>query len=223
VRRALALVLTCVAAAVAAGSAGATNECRGLQVCVPVIGPWVVAPAGAQVSFQLACPPRFVVAGLDAELSRRGVDVTFRGMLGSPVNPGITTSTAAEFLGRLIATAPEATFRPHIGCVPAAGRGQRFPTAHRPVAPAPAVAPTVVQLTVTRGVHRYAARCPARKRLIGATHAVGFYTAAPPRASLIAKVRVAQTLRGGSLHVTVRAGALPVVVNAIVQVDLVCA
>jgi hypothetical protein len=223
VRRALPLALACVAAAVVAGSAGATNECRGLQVCVPVIGPWVVAPTGAQVSFQLACPPRFVVAGLDAELSRRGVDVTFRGMLGSPVNPGITTSTSAEFLGRLIATAPEATFRPHIGCVPAAGRGERFPTAHRPVAPVPALEPTVVQLTVTPGVHRYAARCPARKRLIAATHAVGFYTAAPPAPSLIALVHVAQTIRAGKVHVTVRAGALPVVGNAIVQVDLVCA
>ena len=221
--RAAAVVVACVVAAVAAGSAGATSECRGLQVCVPVIGPWVVAPAGTQVSFQLACPQRFVVAGLDAELSRRGVDVTFRGMLGSPVNPGITTSTSAEFLGRLIATAPEATFRPHIGCVPAAGRGQRFPTAHRPIAPEPAIEPTVVQLTVTPGVHRYAPRCAAHKTLVGATHAVGFYTADPPPRSLIAKVHVTQTISEGSLHVTVRAGALPVVVNAIVQVDLVCA
>jgi hypothetical protein len=222
VKRAVALAAACVTAAVAAGAAGATSECRGLQVCVPVIGPWVVAPTGAQVSFSLACPRRFVVAGLDAELSRRGVDVTFRGMLGSPVNPGITTSTSAEFLGRQVA-APEAAFRPHIGCIPAAGRGQRFPTAHRPVAPAPALEPTVVQLTVMPGVHRSAARCPTGKRLLGATHAVGFYTAAPPPPSLIAKVHVAQTTLGGVVHVTVRAGALPVVVNAIVQVDLVCA
>lgn len=222
-RLAAVLAVACVAAAVSAGSAGATNECRGLQVCVPVIGPWVVAPAGAQVSFELACPARFVVAGLDAELSRRGMDVTFRGTLGSPVNPGITTSRSAEFLGRLIAAAPEATFRPHIGCIPAAGRGQRFPTVDRPIAPTSALEPTVVQLTVLPGVHRYAPRCPARKRLLGATHAVGFYTAAAPPSSLIAKVHVAQAIRGGSVHVTVRAGALPVVVNAIVQVDLECA
>ena len=222
-KRVVALVGACIAAAVATGSAGATNECRGLQVCVPVIGPWVVAPAGAQVSFQLACPPRFVVAGLDAELSRRGVDVTFRGMLGSPVNPGITTSRSAEFFGRLVVSAPAATFRPHIGCVPAAGRGQRFPTAHRPVKPAPALVPTVVQLRVTPGVHRYAPRCPARKRLLGATDAIGFYTPDPPSAALIAKVRVAQAIRGGSVHVTVRAGALPAVANAIVQLDMACA
>src|SRR5205823_12355821 len=57
---------------------------------------------GAQVSFQLSCPKRFVVAGLDAELSRSGVDVTFRGSLGTPVNPGITTSRSAEFLARLL-------------------------------------------------------------------------------------------------------------------------
>jgi hypothetical protein len=27
-------------------TAGATNECRGLNPCVPVAGPWVVVPAG---------------------------------------------------------------------------------------------------------------------------------------------------------------------------------
>ena len=119
-KRALVLALVCAAAAVAVSSAGATNECRGLKVCVPVVGPWVVT-AGAQVSFELSCPRRFVVAGLDAELSRPGVDVTFRGSLGTPVNPGITTSRSAEFLARLIASGAAATFRPHIGCVPASG------------------------------------------------------------------------------------------------------
>ena len=35
-----------VAVLAAAPSAGATNECRGLNPCVPVAGPWVVVPAG---------------------------------------------------------------------------------------------------------------------------------------------------------------------------------
>ena len=52
-RRAFVLATLCAAAAVAASSAGATNECRGLKVCVPVVGPWVVT-AGAQVSFEVA-------------------------------------------------------------------------------------------------------------------------------------------------------------------------
>jgi hypothetical protein len=211
-----------VAAAVAAGSAGATNECRGLKVCVPVVGPWVVTGGAAQVSFQLSCPAKFVVAGLDAELSRSGVDVTFRGSLGTPVNPGITTSRAAEFLARLLARGAPATFRPHIGCVPASGGGQRFPTVHHTVRPGQPLAPTAVQLAVNPGVHRFVERCPAGKRLLGATHAVGFYGASPPSAKLVAGVVVAQTVRAGDVHLVVRAGQLPGV-RTIVQVDLECA
>ena len=99
-RRLLTLATLATACAVAAAPAYATNECRGLQVCVPVAGPWVLASPG-QVEFQLACPKRFVVGGLDAELSSRGIDIGFVGNLGSPVNPGITTSKDAVFLGRL--------------------------------------------------------------------------------------------------------------------------
>ena len=215
-RRALVLAAACAVAGVAAAGAGATNECRGLQVCVPIEGPWVVT-GGAEVSFQLSCPKRFVVGGLDAELSRRGVDVTFRGRLGSPVNPGITTTSSAVFMARLLAQG-QASFRPHVGCIPSAGGGQRFPTVHRPEQ---AIIPTAAQLTVAPGVHRYVMHCPAGKRLVGATHAIGFYTDDPPEAALIRSVGVRQTVSGGTVHVVVRAGPLEGV-NAIVQVDMVC-
>ena len=218
-KRATVLVAMVFSALAAAGAAGATNECRGLPVCVPVAGPWVVAGAGAQVSFQLACPARFVVAGLDAELSRRGIDVTFRGALGSPVNPGITTSRAAEFFARLLVRGTPATFRPHIGCVPASGSGQRFPTVYRP---APALAATAVQLTVRPGVHRFTERCPAGKRLAGASHAVGFYTPLPPPAAVVRSVAVAQSVRNGVVRLVVRAGPLPGL-TAVVQVEMDCA
>jgi hypothetical protein len=217
--RRLVLTAALLAACVAAGSARATNECRGLQVCVPVAGPWVVAPGGAQVSFQLTCPARFVVAGLDAELSRVGIDVTFRGSLGSPVNPGITTSRSAEFLARLVRPGAAATFRPHVGCVPASGGGQRFPTVHKP---GPALVPTAIQISVLPGVHRYAERCPSGKHLDGATHAVGFYTPAPPSASVVRSVAVTQIVSAGVVRLVVHAGTLEGV-QAIVQVDLVCA
>jgi hypothetical protein len=222
VRRGLVLAAVCAAAAVAAGPAGATNECRGLKVCVPVVGPWVVAGGATQVSFQLSCPARFVVAGLDAELSRAGVDVTFRGSLGTPVNPGITTSRAAEFLARLLARGAPATFRPHIGCVPASGGGQRFPTVHHTVRPGQPLAPTAVQFAVKPGVHRYVERCAAGKRLLAATHAVGFYGTSPPSAALVRSVTVAQAVHTGIVHLVVRAVVLPDV-RAIVQVDLECA
>ena len=215
---AAAIVLACAAA----GAAGATNECRGLQVCVPVAGPWVVA-GGAQVSFQLACPARFVVAGLDAELSRSGVDVTFRGSLGSPVNPGITTSRSVEFLARLLAPGTPATFRPHVGCVPAGGGGERFPTAQGPTVrkPAPALVPAAIEIAVRPGLHRYVERCAAGQRLTGATHAVGFYTATPPSAALVRSITVSQGVHAGAVRLAVRAGALPGV-RAVVQVELDC-
>jgi len=219
VRRIVIVVAVVAASLVASRTADATNECRGLQVCVPVAGPWVVADAAGQVSFQLSCPAKFVVAGLDAELSRRGVDVTFRGSLGSPVNPGITTSRSAEFLARLLVAGAPATFRPHIGCVPAAGSGERFPTVVRP---APPVVPVAVQLAVRPGVHRYAERCAAGKRLTGANHSVGFYTAAPPGAALVRSIAVTQRVSGGVVRLVVRAGSLPGV-RAIVQVELECA
>jgi hypothetical protein len=217
----IAAIVACAWAA-ASSPAGATNECKGLQVCVPVIGPWVAAGSGAQVSFQLACPKRYVVAGLDAELSRRGVDVTFRGSLGSPVNPGITTSRSAEFLARELTAGTPATFRPHIGCVPASGGGERYPTSSSAVRPQPALVATAVQISVVPGTHRFVERCRKGTRLTGATHAVGFYTAAPPSAATVESVAVAQSIAAGAVHLVVRAGALPGV-KAIVQVDLECA
>ena len=112
----------------AAQPAQATNECRGLMVCVRVAGPWVVVPAArgvprAKVEYQLSCPRGFVVGGLDAELSDRALDITFVGKLGSPVNPGVTTSRAAVF-NATYAGAPgrASSFRPHLGCIPSVGR-----------------------------------------------------------------------------------------------------
>ena len=87
-RRAIVL-LACAATVLAgAGEARATNECRGLMVCVPVAGPWVIVPATRHVQYQVACPRSYIIGGLDAELSHRAIDVTFPGRLGSPVNPG---------------------------------------------------------------------------------------------------------------------------------------
>jgi len=218
VKRVAIVLGAALAAAVAAGSAGATNECRGLQVCVPVAGPWVLAPSAAEVQFQLGCPHRYIVAGLDAELSTRGIDIGFRGALGAPVNPGITTSTSAVFVARLVHRANAAAFRPHIGCIPASGGGERYPTAFHPLPPA---APTMVELPVLPGTHRFIERCPEAKRLVSATHAIGFYSDAPPTAALARSVTVAQTIRAASVRLTVHAELLEAV-RAIVQVDLLC-
>ncbi|HUJ92204.1 MAG TPA: hypothetical protein VLW05_05855 [Gaiellaceae bacterium] len=221
------LVLTAAAAAAAlaalAAPAGATNECKGLQVCVPIAGPWVLTSSGAEVQYQLACPRGFVVAGLDAELSVRGIDVSFEGALGSPVNPGITTSTAAVFLGRLLrgsAVAP--SFRPHIGCIPASGGGQRFPTAYRAFPPGRPTLPEMTEIGVAPGTHRYVERCAAGEQLSSATHAIAFYTSTPPSRQLAASVTATQAVRSGQLHLTVHATPAVLEVRAVVQVDLVC-
>jgi hypothetical protein len=224
VRRLAALAsVTAALAAVAAAPAGATNECKGLQVCVPITGPWVLTAGAAEVQYQLPCPKKFVVAGLDAELSTRGIEVSFRGALGSPVNPGITTTTAAVFLGRLLrGTDPAASFRPHIGCVPASGGGQRLPTSLHVYPPSKPTLPEMTEIPVRLGTHRYVRRCAAGERLAGASHAIAFYTDAPPSRTLAASVTVAQSVGGGRLHVSVHGGPAAGEVRAVVQVDLLC-
>lgn len=213
------IACACAAAAVvAAAPASAGGECRSLAVCVPVVGPWVLAGT-REVEFQIACPRKFVVGGLDADISVRGIAVSFRGGLGAPVNPGITTSTSAVFLGRLVrAGAQTPSFRPRIGCVPGSG-GQRVPTS---VHAAPAGTMRVTEISVAPGIRRLVVRCPAKQRLAAATHAIGFYLPAPPSAQLAGSVRVEQAIRNGRAYVTVHGAPEIGNVHAIVQVDLVC-
>jgi hypothetical protein len=211
------LVLGALAAAVVAPSAQATNECRGLNVCVPVAGPWVVTTSSTQAQFDLSCPARFVVAGLDAELSTRGIDIGFVGAMGAPVNPGITTHRDAVFLGRVVrGSSAGATFRPNVGCVPAAGGGRRAPTAYNAFAPGRPVDRQVHEFAA-RGDRTVSARCPHRERLRAATHAIGFYRSTPPTPAAIGAVHVAQTTHGGVVTLRIRSS-----VNAVVQLDLLC-
>jgi hypothetical protein len=220
VRRALVVLAVCACAyAALVAPAGATNECRGLQVCVPVAGPWVVASPG-RVEFQLSCPPRYIVAGLDAELSARGIEVGFVGALGSPVNPGITTSRDAVFLGRIVRDDAGATFRPHIGCVPASGGGQRTPTAYHPFPPGKPAMRHVLDFRARAGTTTRSLRCPRTERIVSATHAIGFLGTTPPSTAAIGAVRASQRYRAGRVIVTVRA---PEGSRAVVQVDLLCA
>jgi hypothetical protein len=213
----------CAMLLAASGAAAATGECKGLQVCVPVAGPWVLATP-ERAEFQLDCPKRFIVGGLDAELSSRAVEIGFVGGLGSPVNPGITTTGSAVFLGRFVGTKGVATFRPHIGCVPASGGGQRTPTAYRAFKPGTPTTRVVKELVVLPSLTlRLAARCPAGQRLIGATHAIGFFGDKPPTAGVAQSVHVTQRVRNGVVHVSARGGTGLLERRTIVQVDLVCA
>ncbi len=223
--RALAVAAVCTAALAAAAPAGATNECNGLQVCVPVAGPWVLATTRAETQYQLSCPQGFVVGGLDAELTSRTIDLVFRATLGSPVNPGISTSDAAVFLGRLSqGHDPAASFRPHIGCIPAGGGGQRVPTSRHVFPPGKPTVRRVTEITVQAGrTQRVMRSCQAGEQLVATSHAIGFYTQSPPDRALATSVRVTRATARGRVTVSVHGGAAVRGVRAIVQLDLVCA
>ena len=227
------VALACAVVAAGAGRAEATNECRGLMVCVRVAGPWVVVPArgGAprpRVEFQLSCPRRYLVGGLDAELSNPAIDVSFAGKLGSPVAPGITTSRKAVFVATFVGTSRRAvTFRPHLGCVPSNGAGGGIPTYAASAAAVPPGQPTVRRvrtLRVTPGRTRYVAvGCKSAERFVGGSHAVGFYTGRAPSARLVSAVAARQSLARDHVTVQVRGGLALGRVRAIVQVSAICA
>lgn len=220
-------------AGAAAAPAGATNECRGLPVCVPVAGPWVGVPAAGsppRVRYLLRCPGRGrIVGGLDALVADRALDVAFLGRLGSPVNPGVSTRDAAVFEATATAAAPRATsFRPLIGCIPTSGGGGRGTTARgAPPAAFPAgepVAPLALDLRLARGTSRTALlSCPRRSRLVAAAAAAAFWGAAAPGARELASVRSRVALRDGRAAVLVaRAAGAPPRARVEVQVLVVC-
>ena len=174
-------------------ASAATNECRGLQVCVPIAGPWVVVPTARAVPrpvvrFQLACPEGHVVGGLDAELTDRSIDISFAARLGSPVNPGISTERSALFTALYTGTtARVASFRPHSAAsrARAAGAGSRprcarsSPRASRRSA---GCATVRVQAGEVRTVVR---RCRPGERLVDGWHALAFRSGTPPTAEQV--------------------------------------
>jgi hypothetical protein len=232
VRRLLLVSLVTAAAVLGVGStpAHATNECRGLLICVRVAGPWVVVPAGRtaprpHVEYQLSCPRGFIAGGMDAELSDRAIDIAFLGKLGSPVGPGVSTSRAVVFAATYVGTGRSATsFRPHLGCLPASGGGSG-PVPYRVSTVVPPGEPTVRRARSVRlapGATHLAQACGAGELLVSGWHAVGFYLPRPPDAAVLASVQTSRSLRGGRVTVTARAGLAVRGVRAVVQVGAVC-
>lgn len=223
------LALAVVAAALAVASpAGGANECDGLMVCVPVSGPWVVVPTSTgvprpHVEYQLTCPRGHVVGGLDARLSDRSIDVGFLGTLGSPVNPGISTSRAAVFVATYVgASARAPSFKPFVGCMPSAGGGTRVPTSASAFPPGRPTTRRVKTVRVRPGEATVTQRCTAGERLVGSSHALGFATRTPPSASLVDGVSADRSIRGSEVVVKVRGDAEIAGVRAVVQVHAVC-
>jgi hypothetical protein len=234
--RLVALVVVAIVAAAGpgAGTGRAADECRGLQVCLPVPGPWVAipAPAGGAAStavWQMRCPLRgYIVAGVDARVTDRTIDVSIRGENGAPISPGVTTGREVVFTAVYSGGARRPTaFQPFIGCIPTSGGGARGETAVRRVAAFAPVKPIerrVVERRLVSGAStRVVGGCPPGSRLLGAEHAFAFRIGNEPGATLLTAVRTRQTV--AARRVTVVASVAPSVPQGLpvqLQVHALC-
>lgn len=233
-KRLLAVVAIGLTPLVTAGAGRAADECDGLDVCISVPGPWVAVPAaGARaqtVYFQLTCPRRSIVGGLDAVLGARGLDVQFLGLLGSPVNPGITTGRSAVFVATWARGSPT-SFRPFLGCIPTGGGGGggTFHLASAAVTPVATPSATPVRRVRTLRVRtgrtsRLAFGCLRGERLVGSSHAVAFHTGSrKPEQPVLNGAGALRRERGGRVDVSARRrSAVPARVRVDVQVHALC-
>jgi hypothetical protein len=230
VRRALlvAAVLGLVLLALPVG-AGATNECKGLDVCISVPGPWVAVPTappgGASTAvYQVTCPKRSVAGGLDAILGDPTLEVRWLGLLGSPINPGISTKRSVVFQAVSGRSRPTA-FRPVVGCIPTSGGGGRSTTAYTAPPKAKPVQRRFHTVSI-RGTHPVGVitACARGERIVGTTYAVGFRTRLQPSPAVLAGVDVTLRRQGGLSYATVRrTAAVPSAMHVLIQVQLLCA
>jgi hypothetical protein len=208
----------------------AADECKGLQVCIPVAGPWVAIPAGGApviANWRMVCPEG-VVGGVDARVSETAVAVEFPGRIGSPVNPGITTTKTLVFEGTYAGRARKRTsYQPFIGCIPASGGGSRTPTALAPAADIKPGEPITVRAKTLRVEEGKLARatlaCRPGERLLRSSYSVGIYTPDVPTAQQLAAVHVVRARRGGKVLVSATRRGLDLDLRAEVQVLAECA
>jgi hypothetical protein len=234
VKRVVALAALALALGLGAGEARAADECRGLQTCLPVEGPWVAvaAPRGGgsgTAVWQLRCPLRgYIVAGIDARVTDRAIDVSIRGENGAPVGPGVTTGAEVLFTAVYTGGGPKRTaFRPYIGCIPTSGGGARGETAvRRPTAfvPAKPLDRRVVERgLVAGGTVRVVSRCPAGTRLLGSDASFGFRVQQEPGASLLNAVRLRRVVAGRTVTaVATVAASVPQRLPVRLQVHALC-
>jgi hypothetical protein len=220
-----ALVAALALAAGFAPAGGATNECKGIQTCIRVPGPWVLVPAGERAQYLLSCPGgRSVVGGLDAQATSRAVRVGFEGRLGAPVGPGVTTTRYALF--RAVSTVKrEQAFQPLLGCIPLQGGGGRSTVSAR-VTPAGASLELRSRIVVINpGQVKFArVSCQKGEKLVGSWTATAFRVKQPPKLGASKLVDVTKRVVGNKVVVTAAAtDGLSIDVHAIVQVGAECA
>jgi hypothetical protein len=237
IRLALVLTIVAVVAGIGPSNASAGRECDGLIVCIPVAGPWVqVNGGGTPTYYQLACPGRGqVIGGLDAD--RAGpLELSFLGMLGGPVGPGVTTGRAAVFVART--TRSLSGFRPLLGCIPGGGGGGRGRTVYAPKPPkrtltsaAPsAVVPVEATILRVKNVRlkdapseRVSHACLEGERLLAFSNAVAFRTRRPPSLAALGSVRATSRKAGQRIVTSVRSGITrPLEMRVELQVHAIC-
>lgn len=221
-----ALVLALAAAAAFAPAGSATSECKGIQSCIPVAGPWVVVPAHGHAQFLLSCPHgRSVVGGLDAQVTSRDVHIGFEGRLGAPVSPGVSTTRYAVFTAFSTGGKTQA-FQPLIGCVPTQGGGGRSTVSAGVVTPpGPSLEYRANVAVVGPGTVRFArASCLASEKIVGSWHALAFRTKKPPSLDDAGRVQMTEVVVGKKVVVTAEASdGLSIDAHAVVQVGVECA
>ena len=182
-------------------------------------GPWVKIPApgarSANATWRLVCP-RGVVGGVDARASELAVAVEFPGRIGSPVNPGITTTRSLVFTGTYAGRVSHSTaYRPFIGCIPGGGGGPRTPTALTRVSAVKPGEPITVRVATLNVQPGQLARTTLSCRPASACCAAATASASTPRpcrrSSQLAAIRVVRVTRGQQVLVsaTRRAGCPP--------------
>ncbi len=223
-----ALLVAIAAAAFFAPGASAGTECKGLPVCVRVVGPWVQVPAGAEPTYyRVSCPARApTIGGLDSDRAAGGVDVTFLGNMGGPIGSGTTTGREVVFVARATRGSP-ATFRPRLGCIPGAGGGGRSRTAYHPTRKLaavvrPAVAWRSKAVRVVRSGQTAQVTCKPTERLLAFSSAIAFRTTKAPDAARLLSLRSATRLKGLRGAAATATGRPPAGVRVQLQVLAVC-
>jgi hypothetical protein len=229
---ALAALVAALVGVTGADAQAPPRVCEGLTICSPVAGPWVVVPAPvppartASAVWMLGCPDGFV-GGLDARVANPWVQIRFPGLMGSPVNPGITTRRDTVFLATSVGLPGKtSSFIPFIGCIPAEG-GPRTPTGvSRAQRPQQLGTGPIVRLVRTVEVRKPRVRaglaCEKGQRLVDWAASLGIFTALHPTSRQLAKVHLTTELIKEHVWITATRTDLARTIPVQAQIHVLC-
>ena len=235
-RRTLTLVVALVAAVLGgAGEARAADECRGLQVCLPVPGPWVAIPGPGgrrRPDRQLgdALPPARLHRRAGSTRASRIAPSTSRSAARTAPPSRRASPPVERCCSRPCTRARHASRRPSgrssAACPPrVAAAGARPPSGtRRRSRPGKPLDRRVVERRLLSGASvRATGRCPAGTRLLGAQHAFAFRIDDEPGSTLLNAVRVRRTSAGRTVTaVGTVAPSVPQGLRVLLQLHVLC-